>query len=309
MSDSVPAPSIVTNGALTRTRSVIATVLAGVGLLIAPGLFMGSPVVARDYHEPAGATVLFGVIGLVLIGAAFAITPATRNARFLGLGVFAVSIILLIVFVVLMPTIGWRVAGFILLPLVTAVGAAGWLIARGRGQRAFLALLFALLTIAIPLAPSFGLTWALATIVPALVVWIGWAFSPPRAAGASAAARKAAASDRRSQTAVQAQAAAMQQWQAAYAIANPGQPIPAPPVGLGVAAQGTNVLAILALVFGILGGLVAIIFGHIALAQIKKTGQDGFGLAVAGLVLGYAWLAFVLVSIVAPVIFVLAARH
>lgn len=53
----------------------------------------------------------------------------------------------------------------------------------------------------------------------------------------------------------------------------------------------TNALAILALVFGILGGIAAIPLGHVALSQIKRTGESGRGLAIAGLVLGYLWLA------------------
>ena len=33
---------------------------------------------------------------------------------------------------------------------------------------------------------------------------------------------------------------------------------------------------------------LGIAFGHVALRQIKRTGDDGRGLAVAGLVIGYA---------------------
>ncbi len=69
-------------------------------------------------------------------------------------------------------------------------------------------------------------------------------------------------------------------------------------------AVGTNGLAIASLICGILGtSLVAVILGHIALSQIKKTGQEGRGMAIAGLVLGY--LALV-VSVIA-VIFLLVA--
>jgi hypothetical protein len=57
--------------------------------------------------------------------------------------------------------------------------------------------------------------------------------------------------------------------------------------------QATNGLAVASLVLGILwlcwlGSVLAVIFGHVALAQIKKTGAAGRGLAIAGLVLGYA---------------------
>jgi len=49
-----------------------------------------------------------------------------------------------------------------------------------------------------------------------------------------------------------------------------------------------NVLAIVSLVSAFFVSLAAIICGHIALNQIKKTGEKGRGLAIAGLVLGYA---------------------
>ncbi|MCS5498008.1 DUF4190 domain-containing protein [Cnuibacter physcomitrellae] len=54
----------------------------------------------------------------------------------------------------------------------------------------------------------------------------------------------------------------------------------------------TSLLAVLTLVFGILGfGVVPVVTGHIALSQLKRTGEDGRGLALAGLILGYVTLA------------------
>lgn len=52
----------------------------------------------------------------------------------------------------------------------------------------------------------------------------------------------------------------------------------------------TNTMAILALVFSVLGGLLAIVFGFIALSQIKRTGERGRGLAIAALVITFAWV-------------------
>jgi hypothetical protein len=59
---------------------------------------------------------------------------------------------------------------------------------------------------------------------------------------------------------------------------------------------GTNGLSIASLILGIvwlsgLGSLGAVIFGHVAHSQIKRTGQRGRGLATAGLLLGYLGLA------------------
>jgi hypothetical protein len=46
-----------------------------------------------------------------------------------------------------------------------------------------------------------------------------------------------------------------------------------------------------------MGGILAIIFGHVARGQIRQTGESGGGLAIAGLILGYFHtVAFVLVA-------------
>ena len=55
--------------------------------------------------------------------------------------------------------------------------------------------------------------------------------------------------------------------------------------------QSTNGLAIASFVTSLFGlTILAIIFGHVAKAQISKTGQGGSGLATAGLVIGYIFL-------------------
>lgn len=65
---------------------------------------------------------------------------------------------------------------------------------------------------------------------------------------------------------------------------------------------GTNGFAVAALVFGIIGGpLLAVIFGHVALNQIKRNGQGGRGMAITGAVLGYLWFVIGLIAIVAAV--------
>jgi len=89
----------------------------------------------------------------------------------------------------------------------------------------------------------------------------------------------------------------------------PGQyppPYPPPYPYPAYAAPGTNGLAIAALVLGILwlywvGSILAVIFGHIALSQIRHSHQGGRGLAIAGLVLGYVGLALLLLFIIGVV--------
>ena len=78
--------------------------------------------------------------------------------------------------------------------------------------------------------------------------------------------------------------------------------------------QGTNALAISSLVCGIIGwiipilfALLAIIFGHVARSQIKRSGQGGAGLALAGLILGY--IQFVIMSIGLLAAIALPAYH
>lgn len=97
------------------------------------------------------------------------------------------------------------------------------------------------------------------------------AYQPPPAAPAAAPAAEPAA------------APAYQQQQAPYGQQPYGQQ------PYGAPTEKYNVLAIVSFVTGVLFiSLVAIITGHLALSQINKTQEKGRGLAIAGLVLGYA---------------------
>lgn len=51
----------------------------------------------------------------------------------------------------------------------------------------------------------------------------------------------------------------------------------------------TNVFAILAIVTVWFTGILGLVFGYVALSQIKRTGERGAGLAKAAVVLG--WIA------------------
>ncbi|GJF08659.1 hypothetical protein NGTWS0302_21860 [Mycolicibacterium cyprinidarum] len=71
----------------------------------------------------------------------------------------------------------------------------------------------------------------------------------------------------------------------------------------------TNSLAIVSLVCAFLFAPLGIVFGHMSLSQIKKTGEEGRGLAIAGLVISYLVVAFtVLVAVVSLVFLVVMAR-
>lgn len=73
----------------------------------------------------------------------------------------------------------------------------------------------------------------------------------------------------------------------------PHQPQYRPP---NAPPTGTNQLALVSVISGAIGymgvpivaSIIAIVCGHMARAEIRKTGQDGDGLAILGLVLGYS---------------------
>ncbi|TAA28182.1 DUF4190 domain-containing protein [Pseudoxanthomonas winnipegensis] len=78
-------------------------------------------------------------------------------------------------------------------------------------------------------------------------------------------------------------------------------------------ARPTSSLAVVSLVFGILGwsllptigALVAIITGHMARAEIRRSqgAMEGDGMAVAGLVLGWLHLVLLVLGIAALFLF------
>jgi hypothetical protein len=88
--------------------------------------------------------------------------------------------------------------------------------------------------------------------------------------------------------------------------AYPGGYYPGPDYqgGYGAIHAGMNTMAMISLIsslVGILcciGSIVAIVLGTLALNEIKRTREDGYGLAVAGIVIGIATLVvyFVLVT-------------
>ena len=68
----------------------------------------------------------------------------------------------------------------------------------------------------------------------------------------------------------------------------------------------TNKLAVTSMLLGILwlwwlGSLLAIVFGHVSLTQIKKSNgrQGGRAMAIVGLVLGYFGLVTLVIGVVA----------
>lgn len=85
-------------------------------------------------------------------------------------------------------------------------------------------------------------------------------------------------------------------------------PQPAPYTGAAVPAnERWNVLAIVGFVLAFFVSLGAVICGHIALSQIKRTGEKGRGLALAAVILGYAGILFGIIALIAYVGLIAAA--
>jgi hypothetical protein len=84
--------------------------------------------------------------------------------------------------------------------------------------------------------------------------------------------------------------------------------LPATRAAMVTPVAKTNGLAIASLacglaqfMFGPLATIPAIVFGHVARGQIKRTGEQGAGLALAGLILGWAAVILGIVLIIVVV--------
>lgn len=72
------------------------------------------------------------------------------------------------------------------------------------------------------------------------------------------------------------------------------------PAPYQVASPPFNGLAIASFVLALFGfAIFPVIFGHIALGQIKRRGERGTALAVIGVVLGYLQIALVVIALLA----------
>lgn len=82
-----------------------------------------------------------------------------------------------------------------------------------------------------------------------------------------------------------------------------GQQYPQSPYpGQGVANR-TNTMAILSLVFAFVFFPLGIVFGFVARSQIKRTGEEGSGLALAGIIVGFAATAILVAYLVVVAVF------
>ena len=77
---------------------------------------------------------------------------------------------------------------------------------------------------------------------------------------------------------------------------------PQPALGAGGYAPPTNTMAILALVLSFVVPVAGIICGHLALGQIRRTGEPGRELALAGLIVGYVTTALIVLMVIAWIV-------
>lgn len=83
----------------------------------------------------------------------------------------------------------------------------------------------------------------------------------------------------------------------------PGYPFPP------YAYPPTNAMAVASLVCAFVFAPLGIVFGHLSLSQIKRSGEDGRGLAIAGLVIGYVvTIATIVAVVVGTLLFAWAVR-
>lgn len=188
------------------------------------------------------------------------------------------------------------IAVFVLL-IVVAIGVVATVLGVRRGSRPGRALgVISLVFTGIPVVMMFvpaGVVYFAVLLLP--IGFITGLIGLILAAAHTPPARQAELAEARLAEEHSARVEQIRQWEAAYADAHEGQAPPAgfmPPVVAAPAAQGTNVFAILGLIFGILGGWLGIVFGFIGLSQIKHTGQGGRGIAIAGIAISFVWIAF-----------------
>jgi hypothetical protein len=79
---------------------------------------------------------------------------------------------------------------------------------------------------------------------------------------------------------------------------------PNPTNGLAIASLACGVAQF---AFGPLPTIPAIVLGHMARHQIKRTGEQGAGMALAGLLLGWAAVAMGVLAILALTLFVVTS--
>src|SRR5215475_306012 len=84
---------------------------------------------------------------------------------------------------------------------------------------------------------------------------------------------------------------------------------PYPGYGYPPPVAATNTMAILSLVMSFVFSPLGIVFGHIARKQMRQTGEQGHGLATAGLIIGYIFTALMVLGCAVTLIAIVLVGH
>jgi hypothetical protein len=95
----------------------------------------------------------------------------------------------------------------------------------------------------------------------------------------------------------------------AYAPGQPYQPGQVAPRRTNQLALASLICGIAQIFFGLLTGIPAVICGHLARKQIRQTGEEGAGMAMAGLILGYVGIVLSVILIVVIIAVIAFAVH
>lgn len=76
-----------------------------------------------------------------------------------------------------------------------------------------------------------------------------------------------------------------------------------PPYGYPPPPRRTNAMAVASMIVGILwlywiGSILALVFGYVARSQIRRSGEGGGGMAMAGIVLGWVGVGVLIVLLI-----------
>ncbi len=94
-----------------------------------------------------------------------------------------------------------------------------------------------------------------------------------------------------------------------YPPGPPGPPVPPKTNGKSIASLVLGVLSIVVPYIGFLLGIVAIVFSSLSFKELKRTGEQGKGLSIAGLVCGIVGTAIygIILLILILAIFIFAS--
>ncbi|GMA95577.1 hypothetical protein GCM10025881_24010 [Pseudolysinimonas kribbensis] len=224
----------------------------------------------------AGISLILFIAGIVVIAAAIVLSPVTVRLRASGAILAAVGVLLSL----LVGFVGGHLAvrfSMLAAGILVGVVLAGLMWALGLRGRAFAWLALLAVPVLVGAAvPSFALLLIaefLMAIVAALIVGLGLLGERSRAARDATVRERGAAAEQQD---IAQRADEIRKWEEAYALAHDGQKPPAgfmPPVVQSRPSGGVNTIAVLALVFAILGSIVGLILGYVARAQIRRTGE------------------------------------